>query len=89
MVIPGNVGEIRGTFSQNQLRPAIFAIANGDSTSTHANSSGTYLFRLPEGTYTLYFDPKNQNFLPDTLQNVEVEAGETLALDRLTFRPRP
>lgn len=89
LVIPGNVGEIRGTFSQNQLRPAIFAIANGDSTSTHANSSGTYLFRLPEGTYTLYFDPKNQNFLPDTLLNVEVEAGETLTLDRLTFRVRP
>lgn len=89
VLLPGDLGEIYGTISQDKLRPAIFAIQDGDSTSTHVNEDMGYYFRLPEGTYDLYFDPKNDGFLADTLLGVEVVAGESQTLDLLTFRIKP
>lgn len=87
LLLPGDLGEIYGTIAQEQLRPAIFAIREGDSTSTHISEDQAYYFRLPVGTYDLYFDPKDEGFLADTLLDVEVTAGESLTLDLITFRP--
>jgi len=78
-------GDIQGTISPTTLSPAIYAVQGTDSISTHVNSSGTFLFRLPAGIYTLYFDPKNSAYFPDTILNVEVIEKERLILDRITF----
>ncbi|MBN7809874.1 DUF4382 domain-containing protein [Algoriphagus sp. H41] len=77
-------GDISGTTSPTSIKPAIYAIQADDSTSTHTNSSGTFLFRLEAGTYKVYLDPKNSSY-KDTLLNVEVKAGTTTTLDRITF----
>ncbi|GAB3227427.1 DUF4382 domain-containing protein [Algoriphagus aestuariicola] len=77
-------GDISGTTSPTSLKPVIYAIQAGDSTSTHTNSSGGFLFRLEPGTYTLYLDPKNTSYA-DTVLNVEVKSGSTTTLERITF----
>ncbi|NVJ86458.1 MAG: DUF4382 domain-containing protein [Algoriphagus sp.] len=88
-IYPGQFGELKGSISQTTLRPAIFAIRNGDSTSTHTNSSGSFLFRLPEGIYDIYLDPKDDAFLADTLFGVEIINRKSITLDRISFRPKP
>lgn len=88
-IYPGQFGELKGSITQTSLKPAIFAIRNGDSTSTHSNSSGSFLFRLPEGIYDIYLDPKDDAFLADTLMGIEVLNRESLTLDRVSFRPKP
>lgn len=82
-------GEITGVVSPTSLQPAVYAILDGDSISTHTNSSGTYNFRLPEGTYSLYFDPKNESFADTLIHNVEVVARETNSLDLVNLKLKP
>lgn len=77
-------GQIQGTIAPASLSPAIYAISDGDSISTHVNSSNTYLFRLSPGTYSLYIDPKNSKYA-DTVLNVKVLEGEKTTLDRITL----
>ncbi|WP_161971779.1 DUF4382 domain-containing protein [Algoriphagus kandeliae] len=88
-VYPGQFGELKGSISQTSLSPAVYAISNGDSSSTHTNSSGSFLFRLPAGIYDIYLDPKDDAFLADTLLGVEIINRESLTLDRISFRPKP
>lgn len=88
-LIPGTFGEISGNLAPNTLRPAIVAASDTDTVSTHTNGTGSFLLRLPPGTYDLFFDPKDPEFLPDTLQNVEVIRRESLSLDRITLIPIP
>ncbi|MDX5338829.1 MAG: DUF4382 domain-containing protein [Cyclobacteriaceae bacterium] len=78
-------GDIQGTISPTTLSPAIFAIRGTDSISTHMNSSGTFLFRVPAGTYNLYIDPKNSGYNPSSIQNVVVEEKKRTNLDRITL----
>ena len=78
-------GDIQGTLFPTTLSPAIFAIRGTDSISTHINSSGTYLFRIPAGTYKLYIDPKNSGYNPISIQSVEVVERERTTLDRITL----
>lgn len=78
-------GDLTGTTSPTELRPAIYAIAGPDSVSTHTNSSGTFLFRIPPGKYTVFIDPKDSRYRADTIFNVEVKAGESTSLDRITL----
>lgn len=88
--IPGaGTGEISGTISPTTLQSAIFAIQDGDSVNTHSNTSGTYNLRLPEGIYSLYFDPKNDSYADTTINDVEVIAGETTTLDLVTLKLKP
>lgn len=82
-------GEISGVLRPTTLQPAIYAILDGDSVSTHTNSSGTYNFRLPEGTYSLYFDPKNESYADTLIHDVEVVASETTSLDLVTLKLKP
>lgn len=81
-------GDITGIASPTDVRPAIYAIENKDSTSTHTNTSGGFQFRLEPGVYTIYIDPKDSKYLPDTLLNVLVVAGKTTPLERITLKRR-
>jgi hypothetical protein len=81
-------GELKGTISPTSLRPALYAIISGDSVSTHVNSSGTFLFRLPAGIYTVYIDPKDERYQAGIIQNVEVISGKSTDLTRITISPK-
>lgn len=81
-------GELKGTISPTSLRPALYAILSGDSVSTHINSSGSFSFRLPTGIYTVFIDPKDTRFQTVTIQNVEVVAGKSTDLSRITISPK-
>lgn len=78
-------GDIQGTISPTTLKPAIYAIRGTDSISTHINSSGTFIFRIPAGTYNLYVDPKNTGYNPTSIQNIVVEEKKRTNLDRITL----
>ena len=77
--------ELTGTIFPTELNPAVFAISGKDSISTHTNSSGSFLFRLKPGVYTLYVDPKDNRYVSDTLFNVEVKGDQRTTLDRITL----
>jgi len=81
-------GELKGSISPTTLRPALYAITSGDSVNTHINSSGSFLFRLPAGIYTVYVDPKDERYQAGTIQNVEVIAGKSTDLSRITIAPK-
>lgn len=80
-------GQVSGTVTPTKLKPVIYAVGEGESLSTHVNTSGKFLFRLQEGIYTLHIDPKNSEYA-DTLFTVEVEAGETTVLDAVTLKEK-
>lgn len=78
-------GQIQGTLSPSTLSPVIYAIQGSDSLSTQINGSGTFLFRLNPGTYTLFFDPKDERYAPTTRSGISVEKGKVTTLERITF----
>lgn len=82
-------GEITGVVTPSALRPAIYAIQNQDSISTHSNSSGAYKFILPEGSYSFYYDPKNEAYADTLINDIEIIAGETTTLDLVTLKLKP
>lgn len=82
-------GEISGTISPLTLKPAIFLIQGTDSISTHSNSSGRYLLRSEPGNYSVYFDPKDDRYVQETIENVLVEKGKTTQIPAFTFRTKP
>ena len=77
--------DLTGSTSPTSVRPVVYAINAGDSISTHANSSGSFLFRLEPGTYDIFIDPKDPRYNTDTIQNVLIELGKAKALDRITL----
>lgn len=81
-------GELKGTISPTSLRPALYAIISGDSVNTHVNSSGSFLFRLPAGIYSVYIDPKDVRYKAGTIQNVVVVAGKSTDLTTITVNPK-
>lgn len=78
-------GDLTGSTSPADVRPAIFAIKDADSVSTHTNTGGNFSFRLSPGNYTVFIDPKDSRYNSDTLFNVPIEAGKVTALDRITL----
>lgn len=80
-------GELKGTIDPVNLRPALYAINQTDSLSTQINSSGNFLFRLAPGKYTLYIEPKDAGFKSTVLSGVEVVAGKSTNLTRITLIP--
>ncbi len=81
-------GDLKGSISPTTLRPALYAITSGDSVNTHINSSGSFLFRLPAGIYTVYVDPKDERYQAGIIRNVEVIAGKSTDLSRITIAPK-
>lgn len=81
-------GEIEGIISPSTLEPAIYAIQGTDSISTHPNTSGTFLFRIPAGEYAIYVDPKDERYDSLVISNVFVEINTQTDLERLTLNPK-
>lgn len=81
-------GDLKGSISPTTLRPALYAITSGDSVTTHINSSGSFLFRLPAGIYTVYVDPKDERYQAGIIRNVEVIAGKSTDLSSITIAPK-
>lgn len=79
---------LTGSISPTELRPVIFAIQEADSTSTHTNASGNFLFRLNPGTYDVFIDPKDNRYFSDTIRGVVIEPGKATPLDRITLTRR-
>ena len=77
--------DLTGSTSPSEIRPAIYAIQQGDSISTHTNSSGNFTFRLEPGTYDVFIDPKDSRYNTDTIRGVIIEPGKTKALERITL----
>lgn len=80
-------GELKGIISPANLRPALYAINQTDTLSTHVNSTGSFSFRLPPGTYTFYVDPKDPSFKPGILPAVEIFTGKSTDLTRIILVP--
>jgi len=81
-------GDLKGSISPTTLRPALYAITSGDSVNTHTNYSGSFLFRLPAGIYTVYVDPKDERYQAGIIRNVEVIAGKSTDLSSITIAPK-
>jgi len=73
-------GNIAGTVDPADAEPVVYAIANSDTlSSTIANTSnGEFkLIGLEEGTYDVSVDPRNDNYQPETVNDVDVTVEET------------
>ncbi len=81
-------GEIEGRISPSALQPAIYAIQGTDSLSTQTNTSSVFLFRIPEGTYTIYVDPKDDRYEPLIIPEVLVLPNEQTDLEVLEILPK-
>ncbi|MHA7130476.1 DUF4382 domain-containing protein [Algoriphagus namhaensis] len=81
-------GEIEGRISPTSLRPGVYAISGTDSISTQVNSSGVFLFRIPEGNYRIYIDPKDDRYDSLVLSNVLVLPNAQTDLETLTIPPK-
>lgn len=85
-VIQGaGTGEVKGVISPAVLKPAIYLVQGMDSISTQVNTSGSYLFRVPKGTYSLYFDPKDPTYNSQRITNVQVDSASITQLELVTF----
>lgn len=79
------VGEVKGVISPASLKPAIYIVNGTDSISTQVNTSGSYLFRVPKGIYSVYFDPKDPTYNSQRITNVQVDSASTTQLELVTF----
>lgn len=80
--------ELSGVLKPVALYPAIYMVSETDTFSTHINTSGKYLFRVPMARYELYFDPKNELY-QDTTFNLDLTADVDSALKEITFKVKP
>ena len=78
-------GEVKGVISPAALKPAIYLVQGIDSISTQVNTSGSYLFRVPKGTYSIYFDPKDPVYNSQSIPNVQVDSASVTQLELVTF----
>lgn len=80
--------ELSGILKPLTLFPAIFMISETDTFTTHTNTSGQYLFRVPMGKYGFYFDPKNELY-QDTTFSLDLTADVDSVLKEITFKVKP
>lgn len=78
-------GRIRGIVGPSSSLPVIYAIQGPDSISTHTNATGQFEFRLTPGAYTIFIQPKDEQYRSDTLLNVQVQEAELTTLERITL----
>lgn len=81
--LTGNIG---GVVSPVEARAAVFAIAGEDTlSSTYANEeSGEFLLvGLENGTYDVSVEPREEGFVSEYMENVEVTVGETTDLETI------
>lgn len=72
-------GNIGGTVSPAEARPAVYAISGKDTLSTFADvESGKFLlFGLEEGSYTVSVNPREEGYETENIADVDVTLGET------------
>lgn len=82
-------GAIEGEVEPKSENVAVYAIQGQDTVrSTYAipDVAGYLLEGLPEGTYTVAFDPgENSGLAPATVENVDVTIGQVTALQTITL----
>lgn len=72
-----DIGSLSGQIEPAEAHPNVFAIMEDDTSSTQADSTGSFLFRgLDEGTYRLSIEPTDEAWADTTLTDIEVEMGE-------------
>jgi len=80
--------EISGVLKPINLYPAIY-LSDGEVTfSTHTDVSGKYNFRVPAGSYQVYFDPKDDLY-QDTTSSQDLVAQKDTVLRQITFKRKP
>ncbi len=78
-------GAIKGVVSPSQALPYIFTVAGSDTIGTIAADDGHFLLcGVPEGTYTVVFQPKS-GYSETNVENVKVNLGEVTPMDTLFF----
>lgn len=80
--------ELSGILKPIILYSSIYLSDGKDTVSTHTNTSGKYLFRVQEGNYTIYFDPKDELY-QDTTFSITIVAREDKVLNTITFKKKP
>lgn len=83
----GTVG-ISGILKPVSLYPAIYLSNEEDTISTHTDASGKYSFKVPMGSYKIYFDPKDELY-QDTTFSIDVLEREDSVLNQITFKKKP
>jgi hypothetical protein len=78
-------GSVRGIVGPSSSLPVVYAIQGRDSISTHTNTAGQFEFKVIPGAYTIFIEPKDQQYRSDTLLNIQVLEGEITTLDRITL----
>lgn len=81
-------GSIAGSVEPVEARPVVTVYENDEVvTTTYADEdSGDYKFiHLPEGNYTLHFEPREDGYQEFTKNSVTVNVGETTVLDTVTL----
>lgn len=81
--VTGNIG---GTISPANARPAIYAISESDTISTTFADTLSGEFRLvslEEGSYTISIEAREEGFESKTMEDVSVTIGETNDLGEL------
>ena len=80
--------ELSGNLKPVSLYPAIYLFNEKDSFSTHINTSGNFLFRVPMDKYQVFMDPKNELY-QDTTFNLDLTADLDSVLKNITFKLKP
>ncbi|WP_439488584.1 DUF4382 domain-containing protein [Algoriphagus sp.] len=81
--------ELEGNLKPTSLYPAIYMWSATDTFSTHTNTSGNYIFKVPMDKYTLYFDPKNERYQDTTTLILDLTAVRDSVLEDITFKVKP
>ena len=88
-LVPGaGIVDISGILKPVSLYPAIYLSNEKDTLSTHTDATGKYYFRVPVGSYKLYFDPKDEQY-QDTTFSINILEREDSVLAPITFKKKP
>ena len=80
-----NSGAVSGIISPPDAMPYIMAVANNDTLGSYAGEDGRFLLKgIPEGTYSIFFEPVDP-YLPQSMDNITVVNGQVTEMDTVYF----
>ena len=81
-------GAISGVISPADALPYVMAVSNGDTLGSYAGEDGHSLLKgIPEGTYSILFEPADP-YLPKSIDNITVVNGQVTEMDTVYFDPK-
>ncbi|PZX58332.1 uncharacterized protein DUF4382 [Algoriphagus ratkowskyi] len=80
--------DISGLLKPLTLYPAVYLSDGKDTISTHTDATGKYNFRVPAGSYKIFFDAKDELYL-DTAYTQDLVVSEDSLLNTITFKKKP